>query len=181
MKRINNEQILDIIYDLADGAGLRIDEFLERVEEEFGEQPISTDGLPTEIVNELAEARETKKQQRRNARLQKSNEEMGAEIKRFRELFPDVSADTIPDEVWDDVQSGATLSHAYALYLASTNALARYADDVNKRNSSVGAYASSEGSTEPVFTKEQVEKMSNKDIKNNYKGILRAMKNWKYN
>ena len=93
---------------------------------------------------------------------------MGAEIKRFRELFPDVSADTIPDEVWDDVQSGATLSHAYALYLASTNALARYADDVNKRNSSVGAYASSEGSTEPVFTKEQVEKMSNKDIKNNY-------------
>ncbi len=181
LKRINNEQILDTIYDLADGLGLRIDQFLERVEEEFGEQPINTDGLPEEVVNALDEARENKKSQRRQARAQKSSEEMSAEIKKFREIFPDVSADDIPETVWEDVQNGETLSYAYAYHLATSDALNRYADGINQRNSNAGAYASSDGATEPVYTKEQVEKMSGKEIKNNYKNILSAMKNWKFN
>lgn len=181
MKRINNEQILDTIYDLADSAGLRVDQFLERVEEEFGEQPINVDALPEEVVNELNEARAAKKQQRIDARKQKDADAVNAEIKRFRELFPDVSADSIPDAVWEDVQNGATLAHAYALYLLENETLDRYAESVNERNGKAGAKAVGDGATEPAFTKEQVERMSGKDIKNNYKGILKAMKNWKFN
>lgn len=179
MKRINNEQILDTIYDLADSAGLRIDEFLERVEEEFGEQLPSLDGLPEEIANELSAARESKKEMRKQSRQKKSEEDANAEIKRFREIFPEVAAEDIPDSVWEDVSNGASLAHAYALYLVSEDELRRHAEDVNDRNSKRGAAANSDGSTEPVFTKEQVEKMSGKDVKNNYKGILKAMKNWK--
>ena len=181
MKRINNEQILDTIYDLADGLGLRIDQFIERIEEEFGEQPINTDGLPEDVVNELNLAKENKKAQKKLDRQKKNDEEMAQEIKKFRKTFPDVSADDIPESVWEDVQNGATLSHAYGFYIATKDALNRYASDVNERNDKAGAFASSDGSTEPVFTKEQVEKMSNKDIKSNYKGILNAMKNWKFN
>lgn len=181
MKRINNEQILDTIYDLADSLGLRIDQFIERVEEEFGDQPINTAGLPQDVVNELNNARENKKNQRKKDRQKKNEAEMTQEIKKFREIFPDVSPEDIPETVWEDVQNGATLSHAYALHIASQDALNRYASGVNERNGKAGAYASSDGSTEPVFTKEQVEKMSNKDIKSNYKGILNAMKNWKFN
>jgi len=181
LKRINNEQILDTIYDLADGLGLRIDQFLERIEEEFGEQPIDTESLPSEVVDELMAARENKKRERKEARNKKSEAEMSEEIKKFRETFPDVSADMIPDSVWEEVQNGASLTHAYAYHLISSESLNRHADAVNQRNSNAGAYASSDGSTEPVFTKEQVEKMSGKDIKNNYKGILNAMKNWKFN
>lgn len=181
MKRINNEQILDTIYDLADSMGLRIDQFIERVEEEFGDQPINTAGLPQDVVNELNNARENKKNQRKIDRQKKNETEMTQEIKKFREIFPDVSPEDIPETVWEDVQNGATLSHAYALHIASQDALNRYASGVNERNGKAGAYASSDGSTEPVFTKEQVEKMSNKDIKSNYKGILNAMKNWKFN
>lgn len=179
MKRINNEQILDTIYDLADEAGLRIDEFLMRVEEEFGAQPIDTSGLPEDVVNELNSARESKKEQRRQARQQKTNAEMTEEIKRFRGIFPEVAAEDIPDTVWEDVTAGATLAHAYALYLAEQDGIKRIAENVNRRNGSIGAKASSEGSTEPVFTKEQVEKMSGKEVKNNYKGILKAMRGWK--
>lgn len=181
MKRINNELILDTVYDLADSLGLRVDEFLNRVEEEFGEQPLNTDSLPEEIVNELNYARESKKQQRKDARMQKDKEEINAEIKRFRELFPDVPADSIPDSVWEDVQNGATLTHAYALYLAETEAVSRYADKVNERNGKAGAKVSGDGATEPAFTKEQVERMSGRDVKSNYKNILNAMKNWKFN
>lgn len=181
MKRINNEQILDTIYDLADAAGMRIDRFLAHIEDTFGGNEASLEGLPEEIAKELSEARENKKASRRQERIKKSEAEAEAEIKRFREIFPEISAEDIPDEVWTDVENGATLSHAYALYAITQEQLNRRAEDINSRNRSRGASASSDGSTEPVFTKEQVEKMSGSDIKNNYKGILKAMKNWKFN
>lgn len=160
---------------------MRIDKFLEHIEDTFGDPMPNTDGLPEDVAAELHKARDNKKQMRRQSRIEKSKKETTAEIKRFRELFPDVSSEDIPDEVWEDVANGASLSHAYALYLVSQENLNRHAEDVNTRNSKRGAYASSDGATEPVFTKEQVEKMSEKDIKSNYKGILKAMKNWRFN
>lgn len=181
MKRINNEQILDTVYDLADSAGMRIDEFLEMVEERFGKETPLPEGIPEEIADEIYEARESKKAERRKNRMAKSGEEAAEEIKRFRELFPDVTAENIPDEVWEDVAAGATLAHAYALYSVENELLNKRAAGVNERNSQKSAAASSDGSTEPFFTREQVEKMDSKDIKNNYKGILRAMKSWRFN
>ncbi len=179
MKGINNEQILDTIYDLADSLGLRIDEFLERVEEEFGEQLPSLEGLPESIVQELRDSRESKKELRRQSRIKKSADEKDAEIKRFREIFGNVEAESIPESVWEDVADGASLYHAYALYLVNKDMLDRHAESVNARNAESGAFASSDGATEQSFTKEQVEKMSGKDVKSNYKNIIKAMKSWK--
>ncbi len=181
MKRINNEQILDTIYDLADAAGMRIDQFIAHIEDSFAPEEAPLDGLPEEIAKELSDARISKKEQRKQARIRRQESDANEEIKRFKELFPDVDAESIPDSVWEDVENGATLSHAFALYTVMQDVLNRRAQDVNMRNRERGASASSDGSTEPVFTKEQVEKMSGKDIKNNYKGILNAMKNWKFN
>lgn len=180
MKRINNEQILDTIYDLADAAGMRIDEFIAKLEEDFGEKLPDLENIPEEIANELIEAREAKKKARKEGRIKKSETEAAEEIARFREIFPDVKPEDIPESVWDDVSEGASLLHAYALYTVTQDSLKRHANDVNERNSKRGAAADSQGSTEPVFTKEQVEKMSGKDIKSNYKGILNAMKNWRF-
>lgn len=180
MKRINNEQILDTIYDLADGAGMRIDEFIAKLEEDFGERLPDLENIPEEIANELIEAREAKKKARKEGRIKKSETEAAEEIARFREIFPDVKPEDIPESVWEDVSEGASLLHAYALYTVTQDSLTRHANDVNERNSKRGAAADSQGSTEPVFTKEQVEKMSGKDIKSNYKGILNAMKNWRF-
>ncbi len=181
MKRINNEQILDTLYDLASAQGMRIDQFLEHIEDTFGEPMPSTEGLPEDVAAELVKARDDKKEMRRMNRIEKSKKETNAEIKRFRELFPEVSSEDIPEEVWEDVSNGASLAHAYALYLVTQENLNQRAKDVNSKNSMRGAYASSDGATEPVFTKEQVERMSDKDVKSNYKGILKAMKNWRFN
>jgi len=181
LKRINNEQILDTLYDLASANGMKIDKFLEHIEDTFGEPMPNTEGLPQDVAMELLNARDSKKEMRRQNRLEKSKKETTAEIKRFRELFPDVASEDIPEEVWEDVSNGASLAHAYALYLVCQDNLNKRAEDINFRNSRRGAYASSDGATEPVFTKEQVEKMSDKDVKSNYKGILKAMKNWRFN
>lgn len=178
-KTINNDIILDLIYDLADANGLRIDEFMDRLEEEFGEQPIDTTGLPERVVSELAAAKGYKAEQKNAERAKKKEQEMQSDVKRFRELFPEVSADDIPDSVWAEVENGVSLAHAFALYTLSEQNVSRIADEVNRRNESVAASARSEGSTEPAFTKEIVEKMSQKDVKNNYKNILKAMKSWR--
>ncbi|MBE6683666.1 MAG: hypothetical protein E7595_05920 [Ruminococcaceae bacterium] len=178
MKTINNEIILDTIYDLADSLGLRVDVFLDRVEEEFANVPLAY-GLPEEIINELNEARDLKKEKRKRARMEADEEKMTTEISAFCELFPDVTPESIPDSVWEDVAGGATLVHAYALMLVREKALDSIADKVNLRNADLGAGVKNDGSTEPVFTKEQVEKMTSNDIKRNYKSIIRAMKSWK--
>ena len=139
MQRINNETILDTVYDLADAAGLRIDEFMRRVEETFGSKEASLDGLPEEVAQELIAARESKKQLARDRREKERESANSAEIRSFREIFPDVSADDIPEEVWDDVANGATLSHAYALYAARQSRLDDYAAGVNRRNGETSA------------------------------------------
>ncbi len=181
MKRINNEQILDRIYDLADEAGMRIDDFMAKLEADYGERLPDLEGVPQEIADELLSAREVKKEQKKQNRIKQSEADAEAEIKRFRELFPETKAEEIPDEVWDSVAQGESLAGAYALFLIAEERLKERASDVNDRNSRLSAKAVSDGATEPVFTKELVEKMSGKEIKNNYKGILKAMKNWKFN
>ena len=69
MKRINNEQILDRIYDLADEAGLRIDDFMARLEADYGENLPDLEGIPQEIADELLSAREIKKEQKKQDRI----------------------------------------------------------------------------------------------------------------
>ena len=181
MKSINNEAILDIIYDLADRAGLRIDEFIARVEEEFGEQPIDETSLPKEVVEELRTSREALRKQRASARAEATRSEISDDIKRFREIFPEVSAEEIPESVWEEVHKGVSLAHAYALWTVTGENLNRRAADINRRNEQSGAAVKGESAAEPVFTKEQVEKMNGRDVKSNYKNILKAMKNWRFN
>lgn len=180
MKRINNETVLDTVYDLADSNGMRIDRFLELIEEEYGAKPISTKGLPEEIVTELENARLTAKEHKKQLREQKDDEIMAEEIALFREIFSDIPADSIPDSVWEEVASGIPLAYAYALYEVKSKRLGARADDVNARNGNVSEMAVQNGNTEPSFTKEQVEKMSGRDVRTNYKSILKAMKNWKF-
>ena len=64
MKRIDNEKILDMIYDLADGAGMRIDDFMAKLERDYGVEAPIPEGIPEEIALEIAEARELKKRER---------------------------------------------------------------------------------------------------------------------
>lgn len=180
LNRINNDFILDTIYDLADSNDMRIDRFLELVEEEFGAAPINTEGLPEEVVTELQNARLVEKQHKKQLRDKKTNEEMSKDVSRFREIFTDVSADSIPDTVWDDVANGVPLTYAYALYEAESNRINARAESVNARNGNIDAFAVQNGASEPVFTKEQVEKMSGRDVRTNYKSILKAMKNWRF-
>ncbi|MBO7161508.1 MAG: hypothetical protein J6W15_01725 [Clostridia bacterium] len=122
-----------------------------------------------ELLEAIKAERHTKKQ----------SDAVNKDVEKFKKLFPDVLPADIPDEVWDEVASGTSLSAAYALYLCKTqnnDAKAHYVNEENQRRS---APAGKEADTEQTFTPEQVEDMSDENVKKNFKHIIRSIKNWK--
>ena len=54
--------------------------------------------------------------QRQQAEAERQKAERRAELSRFMAIFPDVKADSIPNEVWAAVQKGTPLTTAYAMH-----------------------------------------------------------------
>lgn len=177
---INNEQVLDVIYDLASANGMRIDQFVENLQEAYGDPAIDTADLPENVIAELEQAKILRKESRDAKKKQQDEAKRKADIEAFRQQFPEVKAEEIPDSVWEEVAGGMDLLHAYAYYLLTKESSGDHAQQVNLDNSERSAAAMGDGSTEPSFTKEQVEKMSRGDVKKNYKNILRSMSKWKF-
>lgn len=177
---ISNDRILDTVYDLADVCGLRIDEFVARLQEEYGDPEFQTEGLPEEIVAELQNARTLRKESRDAKRKSEQESKLHEEIAAFRAQFPDVSAESIPESVWEEVAAGMDLNHAYAYYMVTQQAGGEHAEEVNRSTASRSAAAFSDGATEPSFTREEVERMSDRDVAKNYKNIVRSMGRWKF-
>lgn len=177
---ISNDRILDTVYDLADVCGMRIDEFMTHLQEEYGDPQFETEGLPEDVIAELQNARQLRKESREAKRRSEQDGALQEEIAAFRERFPEVRAEDIPESVWEEVAGGMDLNHAYAFFLIAQKADGGTADEVNRDNSARSAAALSEGSTEPSFTREQVEGMSAKDVAKNYRNILRSMGKWKF-
>ncbi len=179
-KTMTNEQILDAIYDLADEKNMSVDDFILQLQADFeAGLSKSREGLPEEVVGELENARKLKKENRLSKKRSEQDENIRNEAKRFKELFPDVNPQDIPDSVWDAVAEGIPLLYAYALYTVTEKLDSDYAGKVNNENSSRAAIKAGDGETEPSFTKEQVEAMSPKEISRNYKGILKSIAKWK--
>ncbi len=105
--------------------------------------------------------------------------EMEADIDLFRQLFPDVKADEIPQEVWDSVEEGQSLSAAFALHFVKKMREEEHIRRVNEENGKKapppveGQEASSD-----YFSPEAVKSMSRKEIRKNYDKILSSMEKW---
>ncbi len=177
---INNEQVLDTVYDLASACGMRIDQFLETLQETYGDPVFDTKDLPEDVIAELEQAKTLRKESRDAKKKEQESAKRKEEIAVFRKQFPEIKAEQIPDSVWKEVAGGMDLLHAYAYYLLTQNQDGGHAQAVNEGNSQRSAAATGDGSTEPSFTREEVEKMSRGDVKKNYRNILRSMSKWKF-
>lgn len=69
--------------------------------------------IPDEIAKELLEAREIKAQLKAKEQESESNKQFTD----FIQAYPDVKADSIPDEVWNINKQGVPLKYAYESYL----------------------------------------------------------------
>jgi hypothetical protein len=177
---LTNEQILDALYELAEDSKMTVEDYIKNLQSESETAlAASRDGLPEEVITELDNAKRLKKESRSSEKQSKQNAHIKKEIVRFKELFPKVRPEDIPDSVWEDVAEGVPLSYAYALYRITESKADEYASRVNDENSTRATSRTGSGDTEPSFTKEQVETMSPKEVSKNYKHILKSIAKWK--
>lgn len=95
-------------------------------------------------------------------------------------LFPKLNASAVPDEVWDRVREGDSLSAAYCLWLVKTVKEKKRIDGVNSRNAHAALPPVSDDSErEGFFTRDTVRNMSREQIRKNLDRILKSMDSWK--
>lgn len=158
--------------------------------EEKAENTVEIDGEETEapevpedgVISAADENRllreELERLRGRLADIEKENSRMIAEVGEFSELFPEVTIDAIPSEVWMSVRGGVPLAAAYALYEKKCRTHSELVDSVNQRNNerSTGALRG-EGDSQ-FYSPSEVKKMSPSEIKAKYNIIIESMKKW---
>lgn len=124
-----------------------------------------------------AELEASRQEVQRLSSLIRCREEADREAAIFSELFPDVDRDDIPDSVREDAnRQGIPLIAAYALYarrVELAEKTAKFAGKSAAERSAGSVSGSSE--TEDFFTLDQIRAMTPKEVRKNYKTILKSI------
>ena len=177
---MTKEQIYETVEDMAADAGVSIEDFMKALateraaffDKQMAAMPKETAAYVNTTRKEALAARVAKRAEARKAKL-------AEDVKRFRQLFPDVKSEGIPESVWKDMSSGIPLPYAYALYLAASQGDKSYAESVNAKNSGMAPPPVTPNEEEGELTMEQVEAMSPEAIKKSFPKILRSLGKWK--
>lgn len=110
--------------------------------------------------------------------LDRVNKRMNAELAQFEEYFPDVAMEDIPQEVWEKVRAGASLSAQYSLYQRRKELEKRKIGEVNGQNRKMSTGAISHGDGEKYYSPSEVRRMSPAQVKKHYDEIVESMRHW---
>lgn len=179
---MTKEQIYNAICDVAEDVGVSPEELITALEEQNSalfEQSLGK--LPSEAAGYVKAARGEKSAARAERRKAEKEGQLTEEVKQFRQMFPDVAAEDIPETVWADMERGIPLSYAFAFFVLTDGKNNTYADGINTRNNEASPPPVGEGSDEGELSMEEVEAMSPKAVKNNFSRILRSIGKWKLN
>ncbi|MBQ3866608.1 MAG: hypothetical protein II776_06870 [Clostridia bacterium] len=106
-------------------------------------------------------------------------EKLSRDVAAFHELFPDVKADAIPREVWEEVEKGAALTAAYAVHfvreMREKERIARISAENEK---AAPPRVRHDGTDGDYFSPEAVRAMSRQEVRKHYSEILRSMDHW---
>ncbi len=92
-----------------------------------------------------------------------------AAFEEFRKEFPDVPVSHLDETLWEQVKGGVPLAAAYALKLHREK----------KAAPATGAWRSlEEGAGDGLYSKAEVQRMSEAEVRQNYARICESMKHW---
>lgn len=125
--------VMDLFRDYAKRSGITVPEYLGRIREqakqaegmsqEEARRAVELEDREAVVAAQEAVRRQQEEAQRRElARRQAVDARMQADLREFREVFPEAAQDpaSIPREVWEAVRNGRTLVGAYAAYSQRT-------------------------------------------------------------
>lgn len=160
--------VMDLFRDYAKRAGVTVPEYLARIRaqakqaegmsQEEARRAVDLEDREAVVAQQEAERQQAQEAQRQElARRQAVDDRMRADLKEFRDVFPEAAKDpaSIPQEVWADVRNGRTLVAAYAAYSQRTRQEhaareeARRAQQARNEAASTGSMRSQDGGKGP--------------------------------
>ena len=100
------------------------------------------------------------------------------ELSLLRELFPELRAEDIPDEAFENTENGKGLAGQYALCYLRKEKEKEETEKTNAKNSRSAPPKVGNPDDEGYFTPDMVKTMSDSDIRRNYKAIMKSMEKW---
>ncbi len=100
------------------------------------------------------------------------------ELDVLKSLFPEITAEDIPDQVFESCENGRGLAAQYALYYVTEQKKKEETQKNNEENAKSAPPEIHNSEDEAYFTPEAVKAMSDKDIRRNYKAIMKSMEKW---
>lgn len=100
------------------------------------------------------------------------------QLSEFSELFPSVTPEDIPVEVWQSITSGGSLAAAYALYHRKEQLHRDRVRELNSKNAELSTGKVGVDTAKEYFTPSEVRAMSRGEVRENYSKILNSMKKW---
>ena len=157
------------------------------VEDTLGEVAEMVEETPCDIseeekVDELsllkAELETLRMELKSRDEKEKVNSRMIKELNEFSEYFPDVDVHSIPNEIWEQVKNGASLSASFALNLRKLEIERKKASDFNEKNRRMSAGSITDGEGEKYYSPSEVKRMSPAQVKLHYDDIVESMRHW---
>lgn len=180
---MTDKEMRRIVDELAEDGGLSPEEYLIGLVKTANDSKMEKfKSYPEDVAKQLTAAEKTKSEHRKAKYEQSEKESVDTQIGEFLKAFPGISPEEVPEEVWNEVKNGISLSHAYALWKlksAGDTGTAK-AEEINAANASRALPVANDRSEPLDFTKEDVEKMPSSAVKGNYKKILNSMKKWTF-
>lgn len=106
-------------------------------------------------------------------------EKIAEDIRVLRSLFPSITPEEIPDEVWKKVEAGESLAAAYALHFLCEMKEKERVEQKNRENEEKAlGRIKSDGASEEYYSPEAVRKMSKAEVRKHYAAILKSMDSW---
>lgn len=156
----------DIIEEaLCDAPDVEIDECSDK--EELDELSL----LKSEIDSLRQELRARDEREQANSRMLN-------ELTEFSEYFPDVDIHNIPNEVWEQVKNGTSISAAFALNLKKMELERKKVSDFNDKNRRMSAGSLLGGEGEKYYSPAEVKRMTPAQVKSHYDDIIESMRHW---
>lgn len=163
-----------------------ITDIKEPIENEAGEElpaPEATEDAETDSPESKAEELDALRAEiaaLKEALSKKSAEAdmIKGQLGEFSTLFPNVSPEDIPEEVWESVAVGGSLAAAYALYHRKEQLRRNRVRELNDKNAELSTGKVGVDSAKEYFTPSDVRAMSRSEVRANYSKILNSMKKW---
>lgn len=185
----SSKPVLSFVEELAKDAGYQdVNQYLEAAREWKRQQQLeelTSNNIPEDIAKEIMENRQFREQYKiKEAQIQEQ-ERQTKEYDLFLKSYPDVKADQIPEEVWNEFTSGKSLVDAYAKYENNLlkQELAKYreteaAKQKNAENSqaSTGSVTGQGAANDKLYSLDELKNLSTEDTMKNYSKVMESWK-----